>query len=55
MNSKNPEKLFYKCDPAKNTECTKEACQRECFHTTKKEYAMARDKGLTESEFINSE
>lgn len=33
---------IYKCDPIKNTECSKTHCHingGECEHTTKKEYA----------------
>lgn len=28
---------FYKCDPSKNTDCRKTACQNECKYTTKAE------------------
>lgn len=31
--------IFYKCDPKKNYQCRKTACQSECFFTTHKEYA----------------
>lgn len=33
------DKKFYKCDPKKNTECKKTACQNECFFTTCKKYS----------------
>ena len=36
MNNEN--KTLHKCDPKKNTECRKTACQTECFFTTHKEY-----------------
>ena len=32
-------KVLYPCDPSKNTECAKTACQQECTMTTKKQYA----------------
>jgi len=31
--------VLYKCDPQLNTECPKTSCQRECFHTSRKEYS----------------
>lgn len=32
-------KIVYKCDPEKNAECKKTACQDLCFMTSKKEYS----------------
>lgn len=29
---------FYRCDPEKNTICSKRDCQTLCFHTTYKQY-----------------
>lgn len=30
----------YICDPDKNTICTKESCQMECFRTLHKEFSI---------------
>ena len=35
----NKDKVLYYCDPEKNKECRKDACGKECFMTTKKEYS----------------
>ena len=32
-------KVLYPCDPSKNTECAKTACQTQCTMTAKKEFA----------------
>ena len=37
MNETRPK--LYRCDPAKNRECTKEACRWACRMTTVKEYS----------------
>lgn len=34
------EENVYICDPKKNKECRKTACQTECFLTHKKEYSI---------------
>lgn len=31
---------LYLCDPTKNQECKKIGCQKECFHTTNKEFSV---------------
>ncbi|MBR5421030.1 MAG: hypothetical protein IK115_07795 [Lachnospiraceae bacterium] len=41
---------IYICDPGKNTECSKTACQDLCFHTTKRKYA--KKEALEEAERI---
>ncbi len=33
-------KTRYKCDPQKNVNCPKTVCQKLCFATTKKEFAV---------------
>ena len=32
-------KLYF-CDPAKNTRCSKESCQKTCFHTSEVEFGL---------------
>lgn len=34
---------IYWCDPEKNKTCRKTGCQKECFMTTKKEYAKTEE------------
>lgn len=36
-------KMLYLCNPRANAECRKGSCQKECFFTTKKEYALDPD------------
>ena len=36
-------KMLYLCNPRANAECRKGGCQKECFFTTKKEYALDPD------------
>lgn len=33
---------YYKCDPEKHKDCPKDACQKECFYTTHKEFALGK-------------
>lgn len=39
-----PDPAIYWCDPKKNKTCRKTGCQKECFMTTKKEYAKTEEK-----------
>ena len=32
--------IVYLCDPEKNNLCRKTACQKECKHTTHKEFSL---------------
>ena len=41
---------IYLCDPEKNTECRKTACQDLCFYTKKRKYA--KQEALEEAERI---
>jgi len=38
---------LYKCDPEKNTECTKESCGTHCTKTTNKKFAMQEEPTCT--------
>ncbi len=31
--------IFYKCDPSRNANCSKTACQKECKFTTNAEFS----------------
>lgn len=44
-----PDPEIYWCDPKKNKDCRKTACQKECFMTTKKEYAKTEPKEREET------
>lgn len=35
----------YECDPEKNVGCPKDCCQKECFATTRFEFAKLDDDG----------
>lgn len=38
-------RILYRCDPTKNTKCTKENCGTLCTETTVKEYAKINENG----------
>lgn len=37
--------ILYLCDPCKNTECQKSACQKQCKLTAKREFAKIDEDG----------
>lgn len=56
-------KIFYRCDPKKNKQCSgpmkrkqgRGLCQRECFSTSIKEYAVRDKYGLPIIDFASDE